>query len=526
MSKSTKVLLPIVAAILLAGGIFMGYSLNKPKEVLVQNTEVNSDKFADILTVLDRMYVDSIQKEEIFEEAISDMLHKLDPHSNYIAAKDLQSVTESIEGRFGGVGVRFALIRDTLCITNVVEGSPSEAAGIKAGDKFINVDDEDISGETLNSTKVMELLKGKEGTNVKVIYLRDGKKGRTTITRGSIPMKSISSAYMIDKEIGYIRLTSFTARSDYEFASAARELKEKGMKKLILDLRFNGGGVLGAAVNIADEFLPAGMGIVSTRTKGSTETYPATAYGNLEDTEVAVLINQSSASASEILAGALQDNDRGTIIGRRSFGKGLVQQDFNLTDGSNLRLTVARYYTPLGRSVQKPYSDDYMEYMMDQRDRYENGELYAPDSSVFVDSLKFTTPKGKVVYGGGGIMPDIFVPYDSTGASYYYNLLSYADAFGNFAFDYVADKRESFKSPNDLVQKVKVDDVMLNRFVEYAELNNDVEPSPAELEQSKARIKTSILTEIMRQVFIENGASMVINKTDNEVQEALDILKK
>lgn len=525
MSKSTKIILPIVAAILLAGGIAMGYSLNKPKEVSVQNKAINSDKFADILTVLDKMYVDSIQKEEIFEAAISDMLHKLDPHSNYIAAKDLQLVNESIQGKFGGVGVRFAIIRDTLCITNVVENSPSEFAGIKAGDKFVNIDGEDISGETMTNTRVMELLKGEEGTKVKVVYLRNGKKGNATIIRGSIPIKTITSAYMMTKEIGYIRLTQFSARSDYEFAAAAIELKSKGMKKLILDLRFNGGGVLGAAVNIADEFLTEGMGIVSTKTKGVSETYNATAYGNLEDTDVAVLINQSSASASEILAGALQDNDRGTIIGRRSFGKGLVQQDFNLRDGSNLRLTVARYYTPSGRSIQKPYSDDYMEYIMDQQDRYENGELYAPDSSVFVDSLKFVTPKGKVVYGGGGIMPDIFVPYDSSGVSYYYNMLSYSDVFGNFAFDYVQGERDKYKSPNDLVQKVKIDDAFLQRFVDYAEEMKEIEKDPAGLEKSKERIKTSILTEIMRQIFIENGASMVLNKTDKEVQKAMEVLK-
>ncbi|MFN5845567.1 MAG: S41 family peptidase, partial [Flavobacteriia bacterium] len=414
--------IPVILAVVLSIGMWIGNTLSpKTIESSVEGGAAKYQKIQDIIEVLDKKYVDSLNGEDLFEQTISDMLHKLDPHSNYIAAKDLALINESIEGKFGGVGVRFFILRDTICITNVVKGSPSDRAGIKAGDKIIEVAGKPVAKKKITNEKVMSLLKGKENTTVSLRIRRGKKSLNVSVTRGIIPIESVISAYMIQPNIGYLKIDQFSVETADEFRKAVTRLKQQGMKKMLIDLRDNGGGVLQSATDIADEFLGKNVPIVKTKGEHTgSYTYRATSGGLLETTEVAILINSNSASASEILAGAIQDNDRGTIIGRRSFGKGLVQEDIQLRDGSNLRLTIARYYTPTGRCIQKPYNEGYDEYMADQIERYDSGELYAPDSSLFVDSLKYETPKGKIVYGGGGIMPDIFVPFDSTGMGWYF----------------------------------------------------------------------------------------------------------
>lgn len=524
-----KAIYPFIGALLIIIGLFLGLSLSRGNiGASIGDKGKYEQKLADIFNVLDKEYVDSVNKEKLFEETVSDLLHSLDPHSNYIPAERLARMNESIEGKFGGVGVRFTILRDTLNITNVIPNSPADKAGVKKFDQIVEVNDSLIAGVGLKNTDVQDLLKGKEGTNVDVTIFRGNEKVRKTITRGAVPIESITASYMITDQIGYIRLSQFSIQSGNEFYIAALKLKAQGMTKLIFDLRFNGGGVMGSAVAIADMLLPQGKPIVSTKGKNSPEEVLKSEQPPLlGTTDLTILINGSSASASEIVAGAIQDNDRGTIIGRRSFGKGLVQQDINLKDGSNLRLTVSRYYTPTGRSIQKPYAGNYEEYMMDELNRYENGELYELDSSLLADSLKFITPEGKVVYGGGGIMPDIFVPLDTIGGSTYLRRLRYSGVFNDFAYDFARSNRglmEGFDSLEEFVMNFKVDDEVLRSFLNYASENQEIVVNESQLNNSKSLVKESIKAEIARQRWLEEGAYYVFNKTDKEVQVAIEIL--
>ena len=513
-------------ACFLAIGLLLGKKLTPQHELVSSGGEVRYQKIQEIIHVLDERYVESVDGEELFEKTISDMLHKLDPHSNYIPAEDLKAMNESIEGKFSGVGIRFFIIRDTLCITNVLPYSPAEKAGLKSGDKILSVDKKPIVGYGIKNEEVMGMLKGIAGTEVKLTILRNGKNVSKIVERGSIPVESVVASFMIDDEVGYIRITQFSVATSEEFHYASQNLLKQGLKKLIIDLRHNGGGVLTGATQIADEFLKANVAIVETRGEHSREyTYRATRSHALKDVELAIVINSNSASASEILAGAIQDNDRGTIIGRRSFGKGLVQEDMMLRDGSNLRLTIARYYTPTGRCIQKPYDEGAESYYDDQMNRYENGEMYKVDSTFFVDSLKFTTPGGKVVYGGGGIMPDVFVPYDTTGNSWYYTELRYSSAFTTFAFDFVEGRRTEWKSVREFNKSFIVSEEILAQFVSFAETEAKIKLRAEDLEISKELIKRTIKGEIARQLWVEQGYYHDQVENDADVQEAIKSFK-
>jgi len=528
-NNSIRIWMPILLGVSLAIGIFFGRKMAAPANVTVGGGYANSNyqKMQDVIDIIDNYYVDSVNREDLFEQTISDMLHKLDPHSNYISAKDLLLANEQIQGEFSGIGVRFFIIRDTICVTNVIEGSPSKAVDMKAGDKIIKVDGQVMTGDKVNNDLVMTKLKGKANSKVKLDVLRDGKILTKTITRGAIPIHSVSTAYMVDQNTGFIKIDQFSMTSDAEFLAAAKALMKQGMTKLILDLRGNGGGVLHTATAIADEFLAKNKVIVSTKGQHSKERiYKATERGILENLKVSVLINESSASASEVLAGALQDNDRAMIVGRRSFGKGLVQEDLKLRDNSSLRLTIARYYTPTGRSIQKPYNGNIEEYYHEKMDRYDSGELYAPDSTKFVDSLKFVTPKGKVVYGGGGIMPDVFVGIDTVGNSWYLAQLRYTMSFQTFAFDYANGKYNKWKNPQEFANTFEVTDALLNQFLKFSEKENKVIIDAVGLKQSKQWIKNILKAEIARQIWTEVGYYCVMNQLDNEFQSALKQLKK
>lgn len=528
-NKKSNFLLPLLISVVLASGLLLGNFFTK--RMLYGNLENSSggekyQKLQDIIEILDNKYVDTLNGEKLFEETISDMLHKLDPHSNYIPARDLKEMTESIEGKFGGIGVRFFVIRDTICVTHVISNSPSERAGLQSGDKIIKINNKIVANKKISNDKIMSMLKGQEYTSVNVQIKRGSKLLKKTIIRGSIPISSIVCANMINKTTGFIKIEQFSVATSTEFRKAALILKSKGMKKLILDLRNNGGGVLTSATDIVDDFLKGNLPIVKTKGEHSGSfTYKSTDGGILESTKVVVLINANSASASEIVAGAIQDNDRGIIIGRRSFGKGLVQEDLKLRDGSNLRLTIARYYTPTGRCIQKPYSGNMEEYYQDQLDRYDNGELYKPDTSLFVDSLKYKTPKGKIVYGGGGIMPDIFVPFDSSGMSFYFTELRYSPTFQSFAFDFVADKRTKWNTPEDFNKTFIITDDFLLKFVNYAEKNDKIPFNNNEFKQSKKLIAQTLKGEIARQLWVEQGYFVVMNSFDTEVQKAIKVLK-
>src|SRR5690554_2251390 len=501
MNNQNKAIYPIIGTLLVAIGIMIGASLTRT-ESFNNPIKIGSSygqKLTDIIYVLDQEYVDEIDKKEIFEKTITNLLHDLDPHSNYIPAEDLAELNESIQGRFGGVGIRFTIYDDTLNVVNVIEGSPAFNAGIKKFDQIIVVDGEEIANVVLTNEKVRSMLKGEEGSPVEVTILRGEETFEKTIIRGSVPLETVNAYYMLTEDIGYLKLSQFSLQSAGEFYAALTQLKNQGMKNLVFDLRYNGGGVLGTAVSILEAFLDKGTPIVSTRGKNSPErTIYAETQTFMPDLGVAIIINGSSASASEIVAGAIQDNDRGIIIGRRSFGKGLVQQDIALKDGSNLRLTVSRYYTPTGRSIQKPYNENYEDYMMDELNRYENGELYHLDSTLLVDSLKYTTPKGKVVYGGGGIMPDIFVPLDTTGSSSYYRRLQYSGAFNEFAYQFARfNKLNQYPNVQAFDREFRITNKILIDFKSYASNKHSITFNEKEYLASLDRIKTSIKPKLL-----------------------------
>lgn len=515
-------LIPILMGLTLAIGVWLGTMFipsggGGPQQIITENT----NKFNAILEIIEERYVDSVDNELLIESSIQGMIEKLDPHSSYIPARDLERVNEQLAGEFGGVGIRFLIHNDTLVATDVMPDSPSLRAGMFPGDRLIGVDGEDIAKGNVTNEKVMELLKGREGSEVKVKIFRKGLIKDLTIVRGSIGVSSIDAAVMLTPEIGFIKLNSFTRFAGEEFREAAQTLKDRGMKKLVFDLRNNGGGYMEDATNIADEFLGAGKLIVYTEGRMEPrDDYWSSSRGILEETEVVILINSLSASASEIVAGAIQDNDRGYIMGRRSFGKGLVQDQSELTDGSALRLTISRYYTPTGRSIQKPYGDG-VDYENDYFDRYESGELMNEDSVKFDESLKFVTDGGRVVYGGGGIYPDTFIPNDTSGASYYLTNLYYTGVFNHWAINYLDKNRERLKEFEAFNRGFNVTINMFEDFIAYAETLG-VERKPIDIITSRNVIKNRMKAEIARHVWQNNGYYTVYLEDDLDVQSALN----
>lgn len=523
MNKSS--LLPLIVSVSVVLGFLLGQGLSSGRIHTVSSDDFGS-KLDDILKVIERNYVDTIDRQHFIEKTIDEILHNLDPHSSYIPASQMKAMQESIEGKFGGVGIRFSIMRDSLCVTHVISGSPSEKAGVRSGDRIVKIDDIQLGKDNLTNSFVMDHLKGAPRTNVSVVLMRNGRLINTKITRGIIDVESVIASFMLNSEIGYIRLEQFSLKSAEEFRGAIQKLERQGMKKLIFDLRDNGGGVLGSAIEIVDEFLDKNKLIVYTKGAHKRERrYTSSSKGALKDTPVVILINENSASASEIVAGALQDNDRAIIIGRRSFGKGLVQEDIPLKDNSNVRLTVARYYTPTGRCIQRPYGEN-IDYHADFMERYDRGELYQIDSTYFVDSLKFTTPKGRVVYGGGGIMPDIFNPHDSTGSSFYFSELRYKGALAQFAFFYW-DRigRDKFNSLDDFINNFQVTNQLVEALAIFAEKELNIKRNGKELEHSRKQIERYLKAELARQVWIEQGYFKVLSKDDSDIQRALRYLR-
>ena len=491
---------------------------------------IAASKFDEVMYYINNMYVDTVKADDLEEEAIVAMMEELDPHSQYISLEEFNTVNDPLLGSFEGVGVQFRIVEDTIAIVNVIKGGPSEKVGILAGDRFVYVDDSLVAGIKIKNEGVMRLLKGPKGTKVKVKVFRRGVDDllEYTITRDVIPTYSVDVAYMLDDEIGYIKLSKFSATTYKEFVNAAKKLKKEGMTKLVFDLRDNAGGYLHEAVDIADEFLPKGSLVVFTEGRLKPRfTYFARKHGLLENMPVAVLIDGGSASASEIVAGALQDNDCGTIVGRRSFGKGLVQEQIMLSDGSAIRVTVARYYTPTGRCIQKPFTGDREDYLFESYDRYENGELFSADSVHFADSLKYYTPKGKVVYGGGGIMPDVYVPLVNDSTQYYFNQIVNLGFLYQYAFDYCDSHRQElkkYKTVADFDRSFHVTDAMFNELVKRAEAKG---VKGNEQEKRVARKETDILLKayIARDLFGEEGFYPIYRPMDDELQKALEVLK-
>jgi len=523
------IILPLVAAFALAAGIVIGIYLPGRNSVPQQTGfRVKSDKINSILNIIEADYVDTVNRAELVEAAIPAILKKLDPHSVYIPAKDLQRANEPLQGNFDGIGISFNMLTDTILVISTIPGGPSEKVGLMAGDKIIYVNDSLVAGRKLSDEKVMGMLKGPRGTVVSIKLMRKGYSDLIPfdITRDKIPIASVDVSYMINDKTGYIKINNFAMTTYEEFLKSIRELKSVGMQKLILDLRENSGGVMEAATRIADEFLKEGEMIVYTlgRSQPKNETR-AKGNGEFESGDLVLLIDEWSASASEILAGAIQDNDRGTIIGRRSFGKGLACKPVPFNDGSGMRLTVARYYTPTGRSIQKPYNNGFDEYFDDLNSRFERGEFTASDSIQFADSLKFTTKGGKTVYGGGGIMPDIFVPVDTTGRSAYF--IAVRPLIYRYALNYTEKNRETlnkFTEPGEM-EKYLDRQGLLNNFISFAE-KNGVKRDTEGIKLSGQVISIQLKAYIARNILDNKGFYPIWKELDTTLKFAVDYLEK
>ena len=503
----------ILILILVVGwlaGLYSGKQLAHNQVRLYLNTyNAQNDKLARVLKMIESDYVDSISRDSLAELAIPAILHKLDPHSVYLPPKQFEEADEPLQGEFDGIGVVFNMATDTVIVLNVIPSGPSRKAGVQGGDRIIKVNDTLIAGQKMSQTSVMKRLRGPRGTQVKLSIKRKDIKDLVDIvvTRDAIPLHSVEAALMLSEKVGFIKLSQFSRTSFAEIKKALASLRKQGMTSLIFDLRSNSGGFLDQAILIANEFLPAGSLIVYTEDRNGKQLRQySDGRGGSTDLNIAVLIDEASASSSEILAGALQDNDRGTIIGRRSFGKGLVQSQTPFNDGSAVRLTVARYYTPTGRSIQKPYTagegDDYAH---DLIDRYKRNEFFSADSIHFADSLRYTTPKGKVVYGGGGIMPDIFVPLDTLNVTKYFSEVSGRNRYTIEYADLHRKALENAKNVTDLRALLDGDKGLFSDFVRYAE-KQGVKPNWKDIERSRKIMEAQLRAYISRNSDLEDNA--------------------
>ena len=478
---------------------------------------------------IEKFYVDDVNSSELVENAIKGMLEHLDPHSSYTDPEETSEMTEQLDGEFEGIGIQFQMKEDTLYVIQTIAGGPSERVGILAGDRIVMVNDTAIAGVKMKQRDIMKRLRGKKGTMVEVLVKRGNENISFRIKRDKIPVTSIDAAYMIDPGVGYIRLSRFGEKSYQEFMEKVKLLKKQGMERLLFDLSDNGGGYLNSATQLANEFLSAGNLIVYTEgRRSSRHATNATGFGSLKDMKIAVVVNQYSASASEIFSGAIQDWDRGVVVGRRTFGKGLVQRPFPFADGSLIRLTIARYYTPSGRCIQKPYDKGNDAYARDIIDRYNNGELTSADSIHFPDSLRYTTLRSKrVIYGGGGIMPDRFVPFDTTQYTKYYRSLVAKGVINTFSVNYVDKNRKQlkrqYKTEEDFCSRFSVSDDMVEELTQLG-LREKVEINKEELKTSAPLIRRVLKSMIARDLWTMDAYFRVYNEENEIVQEALRII--
>jgi carboxyl-terminal processing protease len=497
-----------------------------------QSASKAADKFRTTLNIVSAAYVDTVDADKLVEDAIIGMLDKLDPHSVYISKEEVKEMNEPLIGNFEGIGIQFQILKDTIQVVNAIPGGPSEKLGIQAGDKIIKVNDTIVAGIGIKNNDVLKKLRGDKGTKVKVAIKRGGNKELMdiVITRDKIPLYSVDAWYMATPEIGYIRITRFAQTTMDEYEKAIRELKAQGMKNLILDLRGNGGGFLHVSTALADEFLPDKKLVVYTEgSKQARQDSYSSSKGNFESGKLVVLIDEASASASEIVSGAVQDWDRGLIIGRRSFGKGLVQKPYNLPDGSMMRLTTARYYTPSGRCIQKPYEEGREAYYKDLSERFKHGEHLTADSIKMPDSLKYQTLVNKrVVYGGGGIMPDIFVPIDTSFTSDFYTKIQSKGIQSQFVLTYLEKNRDDLKKQytdaKSFRNNFKVTEDIFNEFLAYAE-KEEIKAEEEHLKRSKKVIEMQIKALIGRNLFNESLSAQIFNDNNEAYLKALEVLQ-
>ena len=518
----TKNNAPIYLAVATVFGILIGTFFSGNKNISIVGNSPSEQKIKRLINFIQQDYVDTVDTDHLLDGAITQMLDKLDPHSVYIPKEELQAVTENMQGNFVGIGVQFRIINDSITVLQTIKGGPSIAAGIKAGDRILLANNDTLYNKKINNATILKTLKGEPKTTVNVQIYRKANDSifNTTITRDHVNIKSVDVAYMLNDSIGYIKVDRFARNTYTELKSALTKLNQKGMSDLVLDLRGNGGGFLDIANKIVDEFLEDDALIVFTKNnKGDISKSFATEKGSFEKGGLYVLIDESSASASEIVAGALQDNDKGTIIGRRSFGKGLVQEEMDLGDGSAVRLTTARYYTPTGRSIQKPYKKNAtntkkLNYQNDLQNRYKSGELFSRDSIKTIDSLQFKTPKGKIVYGGGGIIPDVFVPIDTVS----YLPALYFKEINDFSFNYVDTNRDELSA-------IKVDDFIKNfdhTNVVFKNFLTKIKGNTLS-KTTKEKLKNYLKTSIARDLFSDEGLYRVLQNDDKMLQKVFEL---
>ena len=528
-TKSTRqpIWLPIAIAVAVVIGVFFGQRFSSNKHVAENDRKLNA-----ILNLIAQDYVDTTNLKDLIEMSIPEILSNLDPHTSYFSAEELKAATDDLNGSFSGIGISFVLMNDTIGVVEVIPGGPSEKVGLMAGDRIVMIDDSTATGDKMTNGAVMKRLRGAKGSTVKLGIMRQNtnKILNFTVTRGDIPVNSVDAYYMLDKVTGYIKINQFGRHTYDEFITAMAALDEEGAKRYILDLRGNGGGYMEMAVLMVNEFLAADQPIVFTRGRYKHDDSEVWSDGNgsFQNAEVAVLIDEFSASASEIMAGALQDNDRGLIVGCRSFGKGLVQQEFVLPDSSAIRLTTARYYTPSGRCIQKDYKEGMLNYEKELVDRYMNGELYSRDSMKIDKSQMFTTMNGRTVYGGGGIVPDIFVARDTSGISSYYIEVVNAGLLQRYAFNYCDRHRSALNQLDDYRQFLATapsDESMLTDFAEFAS-RNGITPRWYYINQSRQVIVTNLKALIVRDIFGNQAFYPIINRDDKTVLAALKALNQ
>ena len=532
MSSNKNKLIPFLMAICLVAGILIGtfytnhFSGNK---LGIINT--SSNKLNALLHIIDEQYVDTVNMFNLAEEAMPQILAELDPHSSYIPAKDLEAVNSDLKGSFSGIGVQFTIQDDTIHINSVIPGGPSEKVGLLAGDRIVEVDDSSFVGKIVTNEEAMRRLKGEKGSKVKLGIYRPGEKDilHFTIVRGDIPVKSIDAAYMVNDKFGYVKVNKFGETTYPELLVALAKLAQANCKGMIIDLRGNTGGYMAAAIQMVNEFLPNNKLIVYTEgRKSPRENYTSNGTGSSQTMPLIVLMDEGSASASEIFAGAIQDNDRGTIIGRRSFGKGLVQQPIEFSDGSAIRLTIARYYTPSGRCIQKPYEKgNDAEYEMDIITRYEHGEFFSADSIKQNIKEIYHTGLGRTVYGGGGIMPDIFVPQDTTGMTSYYRMAATRGLIVRYTLDYTDKNRsklQEYDTPEKMEAYLKKQN-LLEKFAEYAE-SKGLKRRNILMYKSKKLFEESLYGNVIYNMLGMEAYIAYSNQTDKTVQKALEVLEK
>lgn len=529
-NSKRDIIYPIVLAVVLVVGIFIGIRFGARTEKPSLLVYPKTDKLSSVINYIQDEYVDTVSMSTLVENTIPSILKNLDPHSVYIPAQDFQSVNEPLEGGFDGIGIQFNMSNDTAVVVNTIPGGPSERLGILAGDRIITVNGRNIAGVKFQFDSIPKLLKGPTGTHVKVGIKRSEVKELIDfdIIRDKIPINSVDVSYMINSDVGYIKITTFAKTTYKEFLQGVEKLRGLGMKKLILDLRSNSGGYMDAATNIANEFLQKGQLIVYTQGKNrARQDVYSNGAGTCQDLDLEILIDEFSASASEILAGAVQDNDRGKIIGRRSFGKGLVQEQIFFSDGSALRLTIARYYTPAGRSIQKPYKPNDDDYFNDISNRYMHGEFQEADSIQFADSLKFYTIGGRVVYGGGGIMPDVFVPLDTVGITPYLQQVSRRNLIYRYAFSFADKYRKDIRSLKDFnsVDNFLGKFNLLKDFVAFAE-QNGVAPNDKEIKISKLILESQLKATIARNIIDSDGFYPYIKAIDETLLKAIELMEQ